>query len=146
MDDPLGGFPIQVEIPVQWGDQDALRHVNNTVYLRWFETSRIAYSRRLGLWDLHETANVAPILASIHCDYRSPLTFPDTVRVGSRIVKVGRTSLTMEHRVVGLASNRIAAEGSGVLVMYDYNKSEPWPIPDEIRRAIESLEGGRASL
>ena len=143
MDDPLGGFPVLVEIPVQWGDQDALRHVNNTVYLRWFETSRIAYSRRLGLWDLFETANVAPILASIHCDYRRPLTYPDTVRVGSRIAKVGRTSLTMEHRVVGLASNAVAAEGLGVLVMYDYGKTEPWPIPDEIRRAIEELEGGR---
>jgi acyl-CoA thioester hydrolase len=143
MDDPLEGFPVLVEIPVQWGDQDALRHVNNTVYLRWFETSRIAYSRRLGLWDLHETVNVAPILASIHCDYRRPLTYPDTVRVGSRLAKVGRTSLTIEHRVVGLALNTIAAEGLGVLVMYDYGKTEPWPIPDEIRRAIEALEGGR---
>jgi acyl-CoA thioester hydrolase len=137
MDDPLGGFPDWIEILVQWGDQDAFRHVNNTVYLRWFESSRIAYSRRLGIWDLLETANIGPILASIRCDYRRPLTYPDTVRVGTRAVRVGRTSLTLEHRVVGLASNAIAAEGTGVLVLYDYNKSEPCPIPDALRRAIE---------
>ena len=142
MADPLDGFPEVVEIPVQWGDQDAFRHVNNTVYLRWFESSRIAYSRKLGLWELLEFANIGPILASVHCDYRRPLTYPDVVRVGSKVVRVGRTSLTMGHRVVGLASNAIAAEGTAVLVLYDYNKAEPCPIPDRIREVILGMESG----
>jgi acyl-CoA thioester hydrolase len=142
--DPLDGFPDVVEIPVQWGDQDAFRHVNNTVYIRWFESSRISYSRKIGLWELLEFANIGPILASIHCDYRLPLIYPDVVRVGSKVVRVGRTSLTMEHRVVGGTSDKIAADGTAVLVLYDYNKAEPCPIPDPIRRAIEALEGARA--
>jgi acyl-CoA thioester hydrolase len=140
--DPLDGFPEVVEIPVQWGDQDAFRHVNNTVYFRWFESSRIAYSRKLGLWELLEFANIGPILASVHCDYRAPLTYPDVVRVGSKVIRVGRTSLTMEHRVVGRASGLVAAEGKGVLVLYDYNKAEPCPIPERIRLAILAKEGG----
>jgi acyl-CoA thioester hydrolase len=141
MDDPLAGYSQVIEIPVQWGDQDAFRHVNNTVYLRWFESSRIAYSRKIGLWDLLESANIGPILASTTCHYRRPLTYPDTVRVGTRTLKVGTTSLTLEHRMVGLASNAVAAECSAVLVLYDYNKAEPCPIPDHIRRAIVELEG-----
>ena len=141
MDDPLAGYSQVIEIPVQWGDQDAFRHVNNTVYLRWFESSRIAYSRKLGLWDLLESDNFGPILASTTCHYRRPLTYPDTVRVGTRALKVGTTSLTLEHRVVGLASNLVAAEGMAVLVLYDYNKAEPCPIPDRIRRAIVELDG-----
>jgi acyl-CoA thioester hydrolase len=140
--DPLDGFPEVVEIPVQWGDQDAFRHVNNTVYFRWFESSRIAYSRKIGLWELLEFANIGPILASVQCDYRRPLTYPDVVRVGSRVVRVGGTSLTMEHRVVGQESDAIAAEGTAVLVLYDYNKAEPCQIPDRIRRAILEKEGG----
>ena len=40
--DLLAQFPIILTIPVQWGDQDAFLHVNNTVYLRWFESARIA--------------------------------------------------------------------------------------------------------
>ena len=145
MDDPLDGYSLVIEIPVQWGDQDAFRHVNNTVYLRWFESSRVAYSRKLGLWDLLESANLGPILASTTCHYRRPLTYPDTVRVGTRVVKVGTTSLTLEHRVVGLAANEVAAEGLAVLVLYDYNKAEPCPIPDPIRRAIDDLERGGAA-
>jgi acyl-CoA thioester hydrolase len=141
MDDLLADFPVSIEIPVQWGDQDAFRHVNNTVYLRWFESSRIAYTRKLGLWELLDTQGIGPILASTRCDYRRPLMFPDSVKVGSKIVKVGRTSLTLEHRVVGLAANAIAAEGMVVVVLYDYKKAEPCPIPAEIRRAIATIEG-----
>jgi acyl-CoA thioester hydrolase len=140
--DLLDGFPEVVEIPIQWGDQDALRHVNNTVYFRWFESSRIAYSRKIGLWELQAFANIAPILASIQCDYRRPLTYPDIVRVGTKVVRVGRTSMTMEHRVVGQTSGTLAAEGTAVLVLYDYDKAEPSPIPDRIRQAILEKEGG----
>jgi acyl-CoA thioester hydrolase len=141
MDDPLAGFPLTIEIPVQWGDQDAFQHVNNTVYLRWFESSRIAYTRKLGLWEMIESQGIGPILASTRIDYRRPLTFPDTVKVGSKVIKIGRTSLTLEHRVVGLTANLIAAEGLAVIVLYDYKKAEPCPIPDEIRQAIEAIEG-----
>lgn len=144
MDDPLAGFFEVIEIPVQWGDQDAFRHVNNTVYLRWFESSRVAHCRKLGIWDMLDTNNIGPILAAVHCDYRRPLTYPDTVRIGSRVARVGRTSLTLEHRVVGLASNLVAAEGTAVLVLYDYNRSEPCPIPDSIRQVIEEQQKGPA--
>ena len=36
----LADLPVRVKIPVAWGDLDALQHVNNTVYFRWFETVR----------------------------------------------------------------------------------------------------------
>jgi acyl-CoA thioester hydrolase len=140
MDDTLAGFPVSIEIPVQWGDQDAFHHVNNTVYLRWFESSRIEYTRKLGLWELIESQGIGPILASTKIDYRRPLIYPDTVKVGSKIVKVGRTSMTLEHRVVGMNANAVAAEGMAVIVLYDYKKSEPCPIPDAIRQRIETIE------
>src|SRR5438105_6631792 len=113
----LAGYPVVIDIPVWWGDQDAFQHVNNTVYLRWYESSRIAYHRTIGLSDLMTTGNVGPILASISCEYRYPLTFPDTVRVGARITRLGRTSMTMEHRVVSQAAQRVAADGSSAIVL-----------------------------
>ena len=60
----LEGFPVHVRLPVQWGDQDAFGHVNNTVYLRWFETARIAYSDRAGLLQIDQSQRLAPILAA----------------------------------------------------------------------------------
>lgn len=78
----LEGFPVVIEVPVQWGDQDTFGHVNNVVYLRWLESSRIAYMRRVGLFESLEAERIGPILASIKCDYRRQVTFPDTVAVG----------------------------------------------------------------
>ena len=69
------------------------------------------------------------------------MTYPDSVRVGSRVVRIGRTSLAMEHRVVAKASGLVAAEGTAVLVLYDYNKAEPSPIPDRIRRSVLAIQG-----
>ena len=45
-------YPVVVEIPVEWGDQDAYQHVNNTVSLRWFETARLTYFHHSKLRDL----------------------------------------------------------------------------------------------
>ena len=42
-DELLGDFPVCVREPVIWGDMDAFGHVNNIVYLRYFESARIAY-------------------------------------------------------------------------------------------------------
>src|SRR3954471_19281399 len=96
----LEGFPVVIEVPVWWGDQDAFGHVNNTVPLRWFESARIAYSTRTGLSALMPTRRIGPILASITANSRRQLRFPDTVFVGARITRIGRTSMTMDHTVV----------------------------------------------
>ena len=51
----MNRWPVTIELPVQWGDMDSFGHVNNVVYLRWFESARIAYGNRIGLADLKAT-------------------------------------------------------------------------------------------
>jgi len=133
------GFFVWVSLPVQWGDQDAFGHVNNTVYLRWFESARIAYGRQVVLGDLEGKA-VGPILAAISCQYRRQLTFPDTVHVGARITRIGRSSLAMEHRLISESLQAIAAEGDSTLVSFDYAAQKSVPLPADVRARIEALE------
>jgi acyl-CoA thioester hydrolase len=52
---------------------------------------------------------------------------------------IGKTSLTIEYLIVSEKVG-VAAEGEGVLVMYDYNKSQKISVPDEIKTAIQGLE------
>jgi acyl-CoA thioester hydrolase len=130
-----------LSLSVLWGDQDAFQHVNNTVYLRWCESARIAYLERIGLNDLMVREQIGPILASITCNYRRPLTYPDTVRVGARITRLGRSSLTMDHRVVSQTGGDVAADAASTLVVFDYARKASHPIPDSVRAAIAALEG-----
>ncbi|HWA98015.1 MAG TPA: thioesterase family protein [Pirellulales bacterium] len=138
----LSGFPVAVRWPVQWGDQDAFGHVNNTVYFRWFETCRIEYLHRMGLDDsMLQQQQLGPILAAISCQYRRPVTFPDTVQIAGRVTRLGRSSLTMEHRLYSEAMQIVAAEGDSTIVVYDYGRAASAPIPDEMRKVIEQIEG-----
>ena len=92
--DPLADFPVVVAWPVQWGDQDAMGHVNNVVFFRWCESARIEYFGRVGMPGKRAAGQGEFILASIRCDFRRQVNFPDVVRVGARIARIGRSSMT----------------------------------------------------
>lgn len=138
--DWLARFPVILEWPVQWGDQDALGHVNNTVYFRWCESARVAYLGQLGLAHWMKPVTLGPILAKIECNYKRQLHFPDVVRIGSRISQLGRSSFTMEHTLVSKSQNAIVAESTSVVVVFNYEAQRPVSIPADVRAAIQQLE------
>ena len=137
----LANFPVVIVLPVLWGDQDAFQHVNNNAYFRWFESARIEYFQRIGLLQMLAADGVGPILASVACDYRHQVHFPDTVRVGMRATKIGRSSLGLEHVVVSQNRALIAAEGRSTVVVFDYRANKSFPISPALRQAIHDLEG-----
>jgi acyl-CoA thioester hydrolase len=137
----LAEYPVVVVIPVQWGDQDAFGHVNNTVPIRWFESARVAYLEQGGLGHMMSNDGLGPILAAISCQYRKQLNYPDTVHVGARVTKLGKSSMTIGHAVYSEALGAIAAEGESVIVVFDYPANRPRRVPDDMRAQIEKLEG-----
>ena len=141
-------WPVQVEIPVAWGDMDAFAHVNNTVYFKWFEAARIALFERCDVMagmdatgmDVGPTAEdrmrVGPILASTGCNYRLPLEFPDTVIAEAAIKRIGNSSFVMAYRVISERLGAVAADGEGVIVMLDYGSGAKVPIDDGLRARL----------
>ncbi len=132
---------MTIQLPVQWGDQDAFGHVNNATYFRWYESARIVYLENVALEANRPGDHLGPILAAIHCNYRRQVKYPDQVIVGARITKIGRTSVTMEHKLWSQSHNAIAADGQGIIVVFDYAANQPRPVPADLRAAIEKLEG-----
>ncbi len=140
MNESLAGFPVVIDIPVAWGEMDALRHVNNIVYFRYFESARTAYFEKLRLWEFMNQTGVGPILASIQCKFKIPLTYPDTVSVGTRIPSIEQDRFVMEYRAVSHKSQAIAAQGEGVVVSYNYRESRKTSLPEEMKQRILALE------
>jgi acyl-CoA thioester hydrolase len=139
----LEHFPVVVSLPLQWGDQDALGHVNNVVYFRWAESARIAYSTQANAWDGSAIVEAGPILAAISCDFRFPLTYPDTIEVGASITALGNSSFKMAHRIVSSGRGIVAADLDSTLVWIDYRSGKSVTLPAQLREAIEKLEGNR---
>jgi len=137
----LDGFPVTVEIPVAWGDMDAFNHVNNTMYFRYFETARIKFFEKIGIMQHMNDMGVGPILAQTDCKFKLPLSYPDTVTVGTRVIEILDDRFLMEYRVCSAAHQRAAARGTGMIVMFDYKHNRKAQIPDVIRKAIEQVEG-----
>ena len=137
----IKGFNVVERIPVLWGDMDAFGHVNNTRFIRWFETARIAHFQQVGI-KTTEAVGVAPILAHVSCDYLAPVEFPAEILAGARFTKVGYTSLHLEY-VVTIADNpdQPVARGTGVIVMYDYDTAQKVPVPDDLKQRIRDLDG-----
>lgn len=141
MQELLAGYPVIIEFPVHWGEMDAFQHVNNIIYLRYFESGRIAYFERAGFMEYMEKRGVGPILASTACKFKFPLAYPDRVLVGTRVGEIGDDRFTMYYRAVSTRHDKIAADGEGVIVAYNYLEQRKAPLPEELRMNINRLEG-----
>lgn len=149
MQELLKTFPVIIETPIAWGEMDSLQHVNNIIYFRYFESARMAYFNKLNLWDYLKATGIGPILASTQCKFRIPLTYPDTVFVGARVMKMEEDRYLMEYSVASQQHGKIAAEGEGLIVSYNYRELKKVALPDEIKARIQRLEssvpGSRAA-
>lgn len=148
--DLAGEFRHRIDVPVRVADTDTFDHVNNAVYLTYFEIGRVEYLEAAtgeGLPVPAFGARVSYILAEARVGFRSPATYGEVLTVETRIARIGRTSLTMDHRITAPAGSdspvpvRLVAVGETVLVRYDYAAAAPAPMEDELITAFEAFEG-----
>ena len=137
----LKDFPVVIELPVAWGEMDSFQHVENTVYFCYFENARVAYFERLGLWDLLGDTGLGPILATAQCRFRIPLTYPDTVSVGTKAATIESDRFLMEFAVASHRHQKIAAEGQGMIVCFDYRAQRKALLPETVKQRLAALEG-----
>ena len=122
---------------VRFGDLDAMRHLNNVVFLRYFETARIAFLRTL----MPEHDPAAPehggdglIFAECHINYRSPVVFDEEVAIECSVGEVRRSAFQV--RFTMRVDERLAAEGHGWLVGFDYVAQRAAPLSDGLRERL----------
>ena len=117
----LTAYPVTVDVVVRWGDMDSLGHVNNVMYLRYFEIARIAYLERLGMEPPGpDWGEQGLIISAVSCRFKLPVTYPDTLSVGARVSAVGEDRLIMEHVAVSRRLDKVVAVGDAEIVSYDY--------------------------
>lgn len=136
----LKEFPVVLRLPILWGDLDLYGHVNNVVYLKWFEAARAIYAQRVGVEVITRDRGIGAILASVHCEYRHPVTYPGEVFAAVRVTDISVGHITLEYRIVDPRTGVPVADGNSHVVLFDYVANTPVPVPDVIRQAVEKLE------
>lgn len=139
--------PVRVPIQIRWRDLDALAHVNNAVFISYFEYARLSYIRELlGPDAAIDRQTMLPvdfqfILAEVSCHYRSPVTLEDRPVVEVWVSQAGRKSFVFEYRMMDESTGRLLADGCTTQVWYDYRTGTSQRIPDEIIAKMEAKQG-----
>ena len=133
-----GEYPHRLAIPTRWHDNDVYGHVNNVEYYAYFDTVINAYLIREGGLDIH-AGSVIGVCAESHCEFRSPLAFPETVTAGLRVGQLGRSSVRYEIALFGEDGGEPAATGWFVHVFVERDSLRPAEIPEQMRAALEAL-------
>lgn len=140
----LDQFRVVVPVEVRFRDTDAMGHVNNAIYLTYFEVARQHYWKRLT--GLKSYSDIDFILAHASIDFRSPAFVGETLQVGLRASEMRNSSFVFEYLILEAASQRVVATGKTVQVMYDYEMKRSKPLSPELREKIERLEGGGEAI
>jgi acyl-CoA thioester hydrolase len=133
----MEGFRFVYSQEVAFGDLDAFGHVNNAVYVRYLENSRIAYMREvLGIESLED---LFVIVAKVNIDFRTRASLAEALEIGARVSRIGTKSFDLDHEIHG-PDGRLVAAASTTLVTFDYRGDATMPVPDSWRERIEAFE------
>ena len=86
----------QMEIPIRWGDMDAMGHVNNTVYFRYMEQARISWFDAMQLRP--DPLGEGPLIINAACTFNRQLEYPGTVLARRTSSPVSRWMVRSERR------------------------------------------------
>lgn len=134
-------FKVETPLEVRWGDMDALGHVNNTRYFGYFEEGRVAWFARAAPGRRIDEGGVIPLLAHTACDYLAPVEYPATLVVSTRALRLGTSSVTLQHLVRDAKSGRAHAVGEAVIVFWNLEAGAPSPLDEALRAGVRALDG-----
>jgi acyl-CoA thioester hydrolase len=127
---------------VRYADLDAQGHLNNAKYLTFFEQARVLYFEQLGLFEKDKSfMDIGVIVADIHIRYLAPVFLGARIKVGVRAAHIGNKSIALEQVIMDEMGGKVYADGTVVLVAYDYHAHKTTPVVEEWRRKIMSFEG-----
>lgn len=125
----------ELEIPIRWGDMDAMGHVNNTVYFQYFEQVRISWFGTLG----REPNPQGPgfVIVNASCTFLKQFEYPGTVLCRHFVGELGRSSFQTHVEMLRTDTpGVIHAEGAARVVWVDPVRQKSMPLPDPLRAAI----------
>jgi acyl-CoA thioester hydrolase len=116
----------------RFSDIDVYNHVNNAVYLTYFEEARMAFTHTCGLRALY-SRECSTIIAHADIDYKAPALLHDTLHVQLTVAALKRSSFAFVYTIVRSGDQRVIATGNSVQVCFNFVLNAPVRVPESWR-------------
>jgi len=122
-------FPHWTEVSVRFNDMDSLSHVNNALFNSYFEEARIQVLQEIPEWieDLERKRSF--VLRKSTIEYLAPILYPDTLRIGSGLLRVDAARVYALQAVYSSKTNRLCSTAETMGVWFDLQAQRPTRIP-----------------
>lgn len=127
---------FELKLRIDWSELDMFGHVNNVSYFKYIQSSRVNYWAQAGIEVTKKPEPIGIMLASCTCKFIKPLFLPGNVTIKVTVDFIKTTSFGFHHQLLN-DNNEVVAEAHDVMVMFDFDKNEKTPIPDEMRKMLE---------
>lgn len=127
----------RTKIQIRFSDCDMLKHVNNAVYLQYFETARIQFlTKELPDWDYNKQGI---ILANNNIDYLKPLFLNDDCWITVFCTEIGKSSFKLGYHVIVYENGieTVKSKGESILVCFDFTSHKTMPIPQNLLQVLQ---------
>jgi len=124
----LKSFYFQYKINTRFRDIDAFGHVNNAVFLSYFEDARKSFFDR---WDIN-LRNRSLIVASLKVDYLKQVKHPSKLEVGQKVSRIGNKSFDIFS--VLFSDKKKVCLATTTIVCYDFSNGKSVLLFDEIKK------------
>ena len=124
-------------VTLRFSDQDTLGHINNVAYSVYAEAGRVEFVQ--GLLDELKLSDEVFMLVSLRIDFKSQMHYPGTVDVGTCVLRLGNSSITIGEGL--FKDGNVVATVESVIVFVDDATGNSKPMPDSVRAALQ--EGPR---
>ena len=125
----------KLEMSIRWGEIDALGHLNNTQYFRYYEEARIHWFENIGI-DYKSNFDI-PILATINCKFIKPIYYPCDLLIRSDISKPGYSSFAMNQTIEDRKTKQVYSEAEAIMVWVDVQESKSQAMPDWFKNLFD---------
>lgn len=134
-----GSFRHRTDVQLRFNDIDILGHVNNTVYLSFYDLGKALYFRAVR--KDYNFQQVETIIANVNCAYMEPILFGDEIEVLTRCEAIGEKSFRLLQCLRDKRTGHLKSACETVMVSYDPKLKASAPLPDAWRQAIAAYEG-----
>lgn len=131
-------YKLSLELRIDWGDLDMYEHVNNVSYMQYLQSGRVNFWEASGIHEFYQSSNQGTMLVSTKCDFKKSLQYPGKAIVKTKLDFIGNKSFGLKHIILNEKGD-LCAEGQDIVVCFDFEKNETFPVPDWMKEKISEF-------